>query len=145
REFESNGRNAFHSDGSSVHGILGGTVGAVRLRKICSGSADLEIADDGARRLESTGLNGEMPMVPFWLPLVVILAILFALTVPFLVIISLMSLQALNRSPFPAISIRAWLAIAGVFLCIMGALVVANGVFLLWTRIPFYFVQGILG
>jgi hypothetical protein len=83
-------------------------------------------------------------MVPFWLPLAVTFFVILAFAIPGFIIILLMSLQALNRSPFQTISVRAWLAISGVFLCVMGVLLVANGAFLLWAEIPFYFVLGIL-
>jgi len=83
-------------------------------------------------------------MIPFWLPQVITFVVILIFTIPGLVIISLMSLQTLNRSPFPALSVRAWFAIIVVFLCVTGVLLLANGAFLLWTGIPFYFVQGIL-
>jgi hypothetical protein len=57
-------------------------------------------------------------MMPFWLPLVVNFFVILAFMIPGFIIVSQMSLQSLNRSSFPANSVRAWLAISGVFLCI---------------------------
>jgi hypothetical protein len=83
-------------------------------------------------------------VIPFWLPLAVTFFVILAFMIPGFIIISLTSLQTLNRSPSRTNSVRAWLAIVGVFLCVVGVLLVANGAFLLWTGIPFYFVQGIV-
>jgi hypothetical protein len=84
-------------------------------------------------------------MVPFWLPLAVTFFVILARAIPGFIIILLMLLQTLHHGPFQTISVRAWFAITGVFLCVFGVLLVTNGAFLLWTEIPFYFVLGILG
>src|SRR5690348_3644968 len=90
REFEPNGQDALHSDGGSFHSVLIGDIRHGRLCKIC-GATDLEIADGGARRPESAALNGETPMVPFWLPLAVTFFVILAFAIPGFIIILLMS------------------------------------------------------
>jgi hypothetical protein len=81
-------------------------------------------------------------MIPFWLPMAVTFFVILAFMIPSFIIISLMSLQTLDRSPFRTNSVRAWRAITGLFLCAIGVLLIANGGFLLWTGVELYFVQG---
>jgi hypothetical protein len=83
-------------------------------------------------------------MVPFWLPLDTYYAVVFKFAIPGLALAVALSPSVRKKRPLKSLSDRAWFAIISACFCAGGLLMAANGAFLLWTGIPFYFGLSLL-